>query len=257
MRFGKTLYVVAALALGIPAASTGDSLSVLRFFQDGCGATVPEEARFCEFGPRTGFPCAPLPRTHPEFDLGNPDFSPDCCENPASGCFSELGNHQCTGTTRLRCVAGKTGQPCQTNADCDSLVCMGGDPNSLGEQCSTNEDCVNPNFPEDPNTLCGGSRDGSCDLSVTTSVMGHVLRVNDNAALVAVVTGLSFSPQPTNNKKDRLQYAFDFQLLDMDEIVEIDAELCSLPIQFGRQIRPTSGILEEAIQEEANENGSP
>jgi hypothetical protein len=247
MRFGKLIYVAAALTLVTPVATWGESLSILSFFQDGCGATAPEAVRFCKGGSRAGSACIP----QPEFDPDNPNFSPDCCAN-LNQCFTNDPANECADGTRRRCTRGSSGNPCSSDSDCDSLVCVGGDPNSLGETCSTNTDCANPFNPEDPNAICAGSQDGECTLDTSGSIMGHVMKVNDDVALFAVMNGVSFIPQPQNKRKDRLQYEFNFQLVDAEFVVLIDGELCGLPIHFRKPMTPTQGIIEGALG-----NGTP
>ena len=271
VRFGKILPLAGVIALLAPMATQGDSLSVLRFFSDGCGVTAPESVTFCKGGLKAGDPCTP----RPEFDPSFPSFSLDCCAD-LNQCFTNDPDAQCGEATRSRCgvpsFCEDSGDPCASSAecepadgtqlaeacvsepgppapclvdsDCDSFLCVAGDPNTLGEPCTTNAQCADPFFPEEAE--CAGAK-SACTLDLSQSVMGTVLKVNDNVGLVAVVTGTSIIPQPTNNKRDRLQVDVDFQLFDLDELVFVDPSLCTLPIRFGLQIRPTEGVLDSTV----------
>ncbi len=243
VRFGKILPLAGVMALLAPMATQGESLSVLQFFSDGCGVTAPDAVTFCKRGGKSGESCTP----RPEFDPSFPSFSPDCCAD-LNLCFTNDPDSECAEATRLRCTSGRGGSPCLVDSECDSFLCVAGDPNTLGEPCTNNLVCEGvPGGFHEGEGVCEGE-DGACTLDLSESVMGNVMKVTDNVGLVAVVTGTSIVPQPSYNKKDRLQVDIDFQLFDLDELVFVDPSLCTLPIRFGLQIRLTEGVLDSTVE---------
>lgn len=243
MRCQNLLSWVGFALLLLPVTSLGQSTKILRFFPDGCGATAAPALRACVAGASQGEVCTPLAEDDPDFDPGNPNFSPDCCEDP-DFCFSGFVENDCSEeATRRRCITGSVGDPCVQDGDCDSLVCLAGDPNTLGEPCTADPQCGI--FADDPNALCGPTGDGECDIDNSDSVMGHALVVNGDVALLAVVTGSTIVPQPTYRKDKRVRYDFDYTLVDLEEVVFIDRGVCDLPIQFRQQLTPTKGLIDQ------------
>jgi hypothetical protein len=266
MRFPKILYWLGFLWLLAPATTLAETVQVLRFFQDGCAAASSASA-FCKLGDRAGFRCTP----QPEFDPDNPNFSSDCCTD-LNNCFTNDPVNECA-VTRLRCSEGRFGEPCESDADCGTLICTAGQPDLLGEECDGDADCSDtfvcvagdPFFIGDecfdnsdcedlpgPAGVCASTgtcepgRDGECDVA-DDSVLGHVLTVNGETALLAVVSSVGFVPKPSNNKKDRLDVEFEYQLFDRRDIVEIDPAYCVLPLRIRAPITPTAGMLQNGL----------
>ncbi len=261
MRFPKILYWLGFLWLLSPATTFGDTLKVLQFFQDGCAAVSPPTA-FCEGGDKAGARCTP----QPEFDPDNPNFSSDCCVD-LDACFTNDPDNACT-PTRLRCTAGNEGTACATDADCDTSVCLAGDPFLLGEPCLADLQCGD--FPictaGDPFMIgeeceidedcddfdnggvctpprCGDTGDGVCGVG-DDAVLGNVMNVDGETALLAVAQGFSIIPQPSYRKDKRLNIDFEYQLVDRGDLVQIDPEYCKLPFQVQAPITPTAGMLQ-------------
>ena len=203
-----------------------------------CTSTSQRSVQVCEGGARAGAPCT----QDPSF----PPFSRDCCRDLLT-CFFDDPNNTCSDPSPPRtCVSGTLGRSCVTNAGCDSFLCLAGDPNTLGESCTLDVDCGDPdNFLE---VDCGSAVDGACGEpaapDTSSSVLGNVLQVNDDTYLLAVVTGVIQTAQPSYNKKDRRQVQFGFQLIDKEDLLFTDPEFCELAVQLGEPLTPTQGILE-------------
>lgn len=238
-----------AILLAVGAASAG-TMSTLRFFSDGC-AVVPgevQEIQICEQGPRAGAPCEQMP------EFGDPKFSLDCCNQQDGSCFTNNPEAQCSDPSpRRTCVSGAIGRLCVTNAGCDTDACLRGNPDLLGQGCQVDSQCGSD--PNDPNStpFCGPAQNGECGPQpdpTSGSRLGQVMQVDDQVALLAIVTGIIETAQPTNNKKDRRMPELAFELVDSDDLVNVNQELCNLATRFGR-ITPTRGLFEQ------DPNGDP
>ncbi len=267
MRFPKILYWLGFLWLLSPATTFGDTLKVLRFFQDGCAAVSPPTA-FCEGGDKAGARCTP----EPEFDPDNPNFSSDCCVD-FDACFTNDPDNACT-PTRLRCTAGNEGAACATDADCDTSVCIAGDPFFLGEPCFSNLQCgyfsictagdpfmigEECDFDEEcddfdnggicSSPTCGDSGDGVCESPsdlADGAVVGRTLNINEDLALMATVTDIAVAPEPSFRKKDRRQAVADIQIVSREDLMSIDPQFCSLAVYLG-PLNPTGALVRSVL----------